>query len=104
MTKSIDQHEGSKYLRKIRSAKKNPSGVYFEIEIDVYSVLEAFNITCPARQHALKKLLCCGNRSKGSELEDLIGAEAAISRAIELQRNRESSTQQKLEPFHPEVI
>ena len=46
-------------------------------------------MTCPARAHAIKKLLCCGGRGKGDALADLLGAEAAVSRAIELQRVRE---------------
>lgn len=83
--KSIESHEGKKYLRTIRSAT-TPS---ISIEIDVYSVLEAFGVTCPARQHAIKKLLCCGNRGKGCEIQDLIGVDAAISRAIELQKDRD---------------
>lgn len=82
----ITEHQGSKYLRTIRSAINNKS----TLEIDVYAIIEAFNVTCPARQHAIKKLLCAGLRDKGSELDDLIGAEAAIERAIELQSIREN--------------
>lgn len=83
MAKTINEHEGSKYIRRIYSCIDNSESIM----IDVYSVIVAFNVSCPARQHAIKKLLCAGIRGKGSELEDLIGAEAAISRAIELQKN-----------------
>lgn len=86
MPKSINEHEGQKYLRIIQSAIV--PGDY--LDVDVYAVLEAFKVTCPARAHAIKKLLCCGNRDKGSEMADLIGAEAAVARAIELQRDRDS--------------
>lgn len=82
---TINEHEGSKYLRKIRSAVTSDS-----IQIDVYAVLEAFAVTCPARAHAIKKLLCAGGRGKGGQLADLIGADAAVSRAIELQKAREA--------------
>lgn len=85
MTKTIYDHEGRKYLRTIQCVESP-----HRVKVDVYSVLEAFNVTCPARAQALKKLLCCGNRGKGDELSDLLGAEAAISRAIELQRDREA--------------
>lgn len=84
MTKKIDEHEGSKYLRKIHSAKRDKA----PIQVDVYAVLEAFKVTCPARQHAIKKLLCAGGRGKGNDLDDLIGAEAAVARAIELEKDR----------------
>jgi hypothetical protein len=82
---SITEHEGSKYLRAIRSAL-NPKE---HIQVDVYSVLVAFNVTCPARSHAIKKLLCAGLRDKGSESDDLQGALAALYRAIELQKTKE---------------
>ena len=77
-------HEGNKYLRRIESAVVPGESV----GVDVYSVLEAFAVTCPARQHAIKKLLCAGLRGKGNQLDDLIGAVAAIGRAIELERAR----------------
>lgn len=85
MTKKIDEHEGKKYLRKIHSATRDKA----PIQVDVYNVLEAFKVTCPARQQAIKKLLCTGTRGKGNELADLIGAEAAVARAIELEKDRQ---------------
>lgn len=67
---------GKKYLRKIQT---NEAG-----EVDVYAVLLAFNVTCPARQHAIKKLLCAGLRGKNDVTNDLKEARDAIERAIEL--------------------
>jgi hypothetical protein len=63
------------------------------INVDVYSVLEAYKVTCPARAHAIKKLLCAGQRGKGEELADLIGALAAVNRAIDLQKQREANNE-----------
>lgn len=83
----ISKHQGGKYLRKIISADSNhPVG---GIAIDVYCVLKAFNVTCPGRQQAIKKLLMAGNRGKGNQLEDLWGAHAALQRAIQLQEAEE---------------
>jgi len=56
--------------------------------IDVYAVLDAFQVTCPARQHAIKKLLCTGLRGKGDTLRDLREAKASVQRAIELEQVR----------------
>ena len=70
---------GSKYLRDI---KTTPDG-----KIDVYAVLIAFNVTSPARQHAIKKLLCAGIRGKNDELNDIEEARDAIIRDIELMKN-----------------
>ena len=86
MRKSIEAHEGAKYLRTIRDATNDSHTA----QVDVYAVLVAFNVLCPGRQQAIKKLLCAGLRGKGSQLDDLIGADAALSRAIELQKRREA--------------
>lgn len=59
-----------------------------ECIVDVYSVLEAFGVTCPAIQHAAKKLLCPGRRAKGSTMDDLGGAALAIERAIQIEQAR----------------
>ena len=53
--------------------------------IDVYTVLHAYEVLCPARQHAIKKLLCAGLRGKGDTLQDLTEARVAIDRAIEIE-------------------
>lgn len=58
-------------------------------KIDVYCVLEAFNVSCSARQHAVKKLLCSGERGKGDTLQDLAEAGSSNIRAIHLERGRE---------------
>lgn len=84
MLTKIEDHEGKKYLRHIMSADG-----FASISIDFYCVVKAFGVTCPARVHALKKLLCCGNRGKGSQMDDLIGAMAALNRAIDLQRQED---------------
>lgn len=79
-TKQVDPpaltHTGSKYLREIG---RNDSG-----RSDVYDVLKAFEVVCPARQHAIKKLLCAGLRGKGGEAQDLTEALDAVRRAVEL--------------------
>lgn len=52
--------------------------------VDVYDVLKAFGVACPATQHAIKKLLMAGNRGHKDKLTDLTESLTAISRAIEL--------------------
>lgn len=53
--------------------------------VDVYDVLMAFNVTNPATQHAIKKLLMPGNRGHKDKLTDLKEANQSIARAIELE-------------------
>lgn len=52
--------------------------------IDVYDVLASWGVTCPATQHAIKKLLMPGNRGHKTRLQDLHEARDAIDRAIAL--------------------
>ena len=54
------------------------------IAIDVYDVLKAFNVTCPALQHLIKKALAVGQRGHKDEIEDLNDILASAKRAIEL--------------------
>ena len=56
--------------------------------IDVYDVLNAFAVTCPATQHAIKKLLMQGKRGHKSGIGDLLEARASVDRAIDLARER----------------
>lgn len=72
---------GSKYLRAVPCSTLG--------RVDVYAVLDAFNVTCPARQHAVKKLLCAGLRGKADTMQDLMEARDAIDRAIQMQEARE---------------
>ena len=58
--------------------------------IDVYAVIETFDVTCPACQHALKKILLAGDRGKNDTIADLDEARDAITRAIELEEQREA--------------
>ena len=78
---------GSKYLRHVILTNEN--------EIDVYAVLDAFKVTCPARQHAIKKLLCSGLRNKGSVIQDLTEAKDAVERAIQMEIRRKIGIRRK---------
>jgi hypothetical protein len=71
---------GSKYLREMRCLVDGRA--------DVYAILEAFAVTCPARQHAIKKLLCSGIRGKGDAMQDLKEARDAVDRAIQMASSR----------------
>ena len=77
------KHSGSKYHRLITSIHGHN-----QTTVDVYCVLDAFNVTCPARQHAIKKLLCAGLRGKGDATSDLIEAGDSVSRAVEMEAAR----------------
>jgi len=86
MTDTKKEHTGNKYHREIQSVHPDSLG---SVVVDVYNVLEAYQVACPAIQHAVKKLLCAGLRGKGSACDDLVEARDAVTRAIELQTQRE---------------
>lgn len=65
----------NKYARRIPHGKDH---------IDVYDVLIMFEVHDPAVQHAVKKLLACGQRGHKDALEDLQEAKQSIDRAIEI--------------------
>jgi len=71
---------GSKYRRFIH--------VGHDEQCDIYDILEAYEVTCPARAHAIKKLLCAGLRGSKDGLQDLQEAAQALDRAIELEQQR----------------
>ena len=87
MTERIERTHaasGSKYIRTItqtRPGDRQGQSVY----VDVYDVIDAFAVTSPALQHALKKVLCAGIRDKATRLQDLEEARDALTRAIDRQ-------------------
>lgn len=74
LKKLIKEERPSKYRRKVPSTN-----------VDVYDILKAFNVVNPATQHAIKKLLCAGDRGYKDKVQDLKEALASIERAIELE-------------------
>lgn len=52
--------------------------------IDIYDILNAYRVTCPATQHAIKKLLQPGERGHKDKLTDLREALASVERAIQM--------------------
>jgi hypothetical protein len=77
----VASHSGKKYLRKIYPA----DGVGAPILVDVYEVSEAFAVTGGPLNHALKKILCPGQRGKGGRAQDIKEAIDALSRAYEME-------------------
>ncbi len=75
----------SKYNRKIDHLVKEDGTV------DVYDVLEAFNVTCPALQHLAKKALCTGLRGHKDKAEDLRDILESAARAVQLDLMREKT-------------
>lgn len=59
-------------------------------EIDVYDILVAFNVTCPAIGHAIKKLLCPGTRGHKDKIQDIKEAYISIERALQLQEYQDN--------------
>lgn len=72
-----DVYEPPKTINKYEKRVKNTT-------IDVYDVLVAFDVTCPAMQHAIKKCLMSGQRGYKDSAQDKREAIQSIERSIEL--------------------
>ena len=82
-SRSLHQNLGKLKYDRVIVDKKDPDKTAL---VDVYSVLKAFDVKCPALQHLIKKALCAGLRGHkdiSTDLQDII--DSAI-RAKELYR------------------
>lgn len=52
--------------------------------IDVYRVLSLFQVNEPCIQHAIKKLLCAGDRGNKSMITDITEARDSLNRHLEM--------------------
>lgn len=59
-------------------------GVEHLVFVDVYRVLELYDVRSHAVGHAIKKLLCSGQRGVKSYEQDLIEAKASIERELQM--------------------
>ena len=57
--------------------------------IDVYRVLDLFGVSNPCLQHAIKKLLCAGQRGVKDERRDVEEAVSSLVRCLEMQTEDE---------------
>lgn len=74
----MNDNVNRKYDRRIRD-KYHPN---VTVTVDVYRVLEAFDIKSHPVAHAIKKLLAAGQRGKGDALQDLQEAVQSITCVI----------------------
>ena len=72
-----------KYLKQIKG--KFIPDYELMLYVDVYDVLKAFDVVCPAMQHAIKKMLCSGQRGVKDSMRDKREAIDSINRSIELE-------------------
>jgi hypothetical protein len=79
----VEIDNNNKYSRKIKSI--SVGGQIFDIYVDVYDVLEAFESANSASEHSVKKLLKPGGRGAKTVIQDLKEARDSINRSIELE-------------------
>lgn len=72
---AFDRGKPNKYQRTIKG-----------VTVDVYDVLVAFGVTCPAMAHAIKKMLMPGQRGSKDAEQDKREAIQAIERSIDLHK------------------
>lgn len=83
----------NRYRRLIKTivvpASDTPTTI--EVTADFYDIAEAWQVHCPATQHAIKKLLQPGARGHKDTMQDLVEALSSIERAIELEESRDDN-------------
>jgi len=52
--------------------------------VDVYRVLTLFKVVDPCLQHAIKKLLCAGDRGDKGMIKDITEARDSLNRHLEM--------------------
>ena len=63
--------------------KKDVSGLAY---VDIYRVLDLFEVVNPALQHAAKKILCAGGRGAKDWEKDVQEAIDSLQRALEMKK------------------
>lgn len=70
-------------VKKHSHYKKDVSNLQF---VDVYRVLDLFDVTHPAVQHAAKKVLCAGQRGAKDWEKDIQEAIDSLQRALDMHK------------------
>jgi hypothetical protein len=74
----------------------NDFGHYFRdisglVKIDIYRFLKLFGVTDPTYQHAVKKIVCAGQRGAKDARKDIGEAIVSLNRALEMLDEDESA-------------
>ena len=67
---------------------------YKGIKLDPYRILSVYGITCPAQQHAIKKLLRAGNSVKNLK-QDIQEVIDTLQRKLEMLKEDEENSNNK---------
>lgn len=59
--------------------------------IDIYRVLNLYGVTDPAIAHAVKKLLCAGDRGSKDARKDIVEARDALNRKLDMMEEDEEA-------------
>ena len=82
----VEIDNNNKYSRKIKTVVAD--GIDYDVYVDVYDVLTAFDVTNHALAHALKKMLAPGKRGVKDTLQDMREAIQSIERAIQIEAGK----------------
>ena len=80
----------NRYMRTVKIIEVEPSAhkQVIKVEVDVYDVLDAFKTSCPAMDHAAKKILAAGTRGYKDSVQDKNEAIQSINRSIAMEKER----------------
>lgn len=58
-------------------------------KLDIYRILNLYNVTDPCLQHCIKKILCAGQRGSKNFTTDISEAIFALQRCLEMQQENQ---------------
>ena len=85
----VERLKEDKTMKDDKYNKTVTKGHGYKMILDVYDVLDAFEVKCPALQHLAKKALNAGNRGHKDTLTDIDDIIASALRAKELEIQRQ---------------
>lgn len=77
----------SKYDRTIIG--RDAAGIPVAVTVDVYRVIDAFQVTDPALQHLVKKALCAGLRGHKDRTQDLNDIMQSAQKAVHMNDDKQ---------------
>lgn len=67
-------------------------------KLDVYRILQEFDVTCPVAQHVLKKALCAGQRGHKDVRQDWQDIADSAARKLEMLDEDSGKTEAEIQP------
>lgn len=86
----IEDRQVREYLKRVEASKGSTKHSHYKKDvshlkmIDVYRIAELYNVTDHCEFHALKKILCAGDRGVKTHEQDIMEAIDSLNRRLQM--------------------